>query len=414
MITSSLIALFALIAGPSADAPFQDIGLDQAFAAAKKDGRIVMIDFFTTWCAPCKRLDKLTWPDKDVQEWVAKMAVAIKLDAEKEVEIAKRYHVESYPTILFLKNDGSEIDRIIAFKQPAEFLEEAKNALAGKDAVDRVKQKMSGRESDPMERQKLGDAFVQKGKYPEALAEYLWCFDHGRDARGYGGVRLSFLLSDIVNLGAKYPPARQALEQRRDQAEAALASGKGGYNEACDLASVNQYLKTPERTLALYDRMHTDGKLTDQIKLGMSDEVLDLLLGARRYADAIALVGNAETQVKQSIAMHETVASMRKSRDNSAGDREQDETLKRLTVEEGSKYYEALLGAGQPKPADAVADLLIKFDSTGATFAELIEHAVRAGADDAARALVDRATKTLAEKELERVKLAASKIPAKK
>src|SRR6185369_14341852 len=104
MITSSLFSLVAIVAAlandcttPSRfdasfslaanDAPFQDLTFEQALAAAKKDQKIVMFDFFTTWCVPCKKLDKVTWTDKDVQAWVAKTAVAIKLDAEKEVEL---------------------------------------------------------------------------------------------------------------------------------------------------------------------------------------------------------------------------------------------------------------------------------------------------------------------------------------
>jgi hypothetical protein len=267
-----------------------------------------------------------------------------------------------------------------------------------------------------MERQKLGDALVQKGKYPEALTEYLWCFDHGRDSVGYYGVRLSFLLADIVRLGQKYPSAIKALEDRRDTAEATIVSGKGAFNEVQDFASLNQYLKVPERTLALYDRLHAEGKLTKDTKLALGDELLDPLIAARRYADVIECVGDVEATVRQSIELSKMAAKLQKGRDHGSenGNESVLDALKQSRVDEMGKYYEALLGAGQPKTADSVAERIIKFDPTGATFSSLIEHAVRAGADDAARALVDRATKALSEKEFERVKLAASKIPAKK
>src|SRR5882724_1309085 len=43
--------------------PFRSIAFDAACAAAKSEGKLVFIDFYTTWCEPCKRLDKDTWTD---------------------------------------------------------------------------------------------------------------------------------------------------------------------------------------------------------------------------------------------------------------------------------------------------------------------------------------------------------------
>ena len=88
--------------------------------------------------------------------------------------------------------------------------------------------------------------------------------------------------------------------------------------------------------------------------------------------------------------------------------------LKQHAVEEASRYYEALLGAEQFKTADSVADRLIAFNTIEHTFSTLIEHALRAGANDAARTLVERGMNTLPEKGQERLKLTAKKIPEKK
>jgi thiol:disulfide interchange protein len=72
---------------PVAEAPFQDLTFEAALAAAKRDNKVVMIDFFTTWCVPCKKLDKTTWKDADVQKWLGEKTVALKMDAEKQVEV---------------------------------------------------------------------------------------------------------------------------------------------------------------------------------------------------------------------------------------------------------------------------------------------------------------------------------------
>src|SRR5690606_19501441 len=61
---------------------------------------------------------------------------------------------------------------------------------------------------DPMERKELGKEAMKAGRYAEALEHYLWCFDEGEQSPGFGGVRLSFLLGDLKELGEVYPPAR--------------------------------------------------------------------------------------------------------------------------------------------------------------------------------------------------------------
>ena len=420
MITSSLLALCALIAGPSADAPFQDIALDQAFASAKKDGKIVMIDFFTTWCAPCKRLDKITWPDKDVQEWVAKTAVAIKLDAEKEVEIAKRYHVESYPTILFLKNDGSEIDRILKFEQPAEFLEEAKSLIAGKSAVERIKEKMSGNESGPMARQQIAKALASKGQYGEALTEYLWCFDHGAEHNAsYTGVRVSFLLSEIAELGKKYPPALKALEDRRDAAEAALFSEKGTPANALELFAINEWLGASDRSIASWERLKKEGKYDSNMRLVAWHFLVAPLVKLQRYADAVEAGGDLEAKARWEIQTAKSMPQMAKiaakSSDSNDVDLDQIASIGvRSTVSQVGAYYEAAVGAHQGKMAEGIAQQLITLSPNYPTFIELIDRATRAGDFDAARAMAERGLTTVPEKERPVLQDALKRMPEKK
>ena len=131
MIRIALLALF-LGMGPAvaAEEPFRNSSFEEACEAAKKDGKLVLIDFVTSWCAPCKKMDKTTWKDKKVRAWLAEKTVALKIDAEKELKLAKDYRVQIYPTILLLQADGTEIDRLMGFRDAATFLSEMKDALA--------------------------------------------------------------------------------------------------------------------------------------------------------------------------------------------------------------------------------------------------------------------------------------------
>src|SRR5688500_13217910 len=99
----TILALAAFIPCPSATQdPFRAISFAEAQTAAQQEKKIVLIDFFTTWCAPCKKLDATTWKDAAVLDWLAKNCVALKLDAEKHTDLASRYRVENYPTIVLL------------------------------------------------------------------------------------------------------------------------------------------------------------------------------------------------------------------------------------------------------------------------------------------------------------------------
>jgi hypothetical protein len=73
-----------------------------------------------------------------------------------------------------------------------------------KDSIGRAKDKLTAAgTNDASARMQFGKALAEKGRDAEALAEYLWCFDHGLETDpAFRGVRPSFLLMYIKNLAA--------------------------------------------------------------------------------------------------------------------------------------------------------------------------------------------------------------------
>ena len=158
---------FAMATAGSADeGPFRDLTLDQARQAAADAGkRFVLVDFYTVWCGPCKKLDETTWRDQGVRNWLSKEAVCLKVDAEKDEALAAKYRINVYPTVLILRPDGSEIDRLVGYRDGKAFLADAREALAGNDSLSRARKKLEGANAnDPSLRMSYGDALRRRGR----------------------------------------------------------------------------------------------------------------------------------------------------------------------------------------------------------------------------------------------------------
>lgn len=90
-----------------AQTDFRHITHDEALAAAKRENKMVFIDFYTDWCGPCKRMASDVFPQKAVGDYFNARFVCLKLNAEKEgKEYAEKYEVRAYPTFVVLDCEG--------------------------------------------------------------------------------------------------------------------------------------------------------------------------------------------------------------------------------------------------------------------------------------------------------------------
>lgn len=68
----------------------------------------VLIDFWATWCGPCKMISPIV---DQVATEVAGTAKVGKVNVDEAADLARRYNVRNIPTLVFIKN-GEEVDRI--------------------------------------------------------------------------------------------------------------------------------------------------------------------------------------------------------------------------------------------------------------------------------------------------------------
>lgn len=134
---SLILLVLALSALAMADGipGFHQGNVKSVFDAAKSKKQIVMVDFFTTWCGPCKLIEANIYRHESFLPYTNKM-VTYKIDAEKGegIELAKKYKVRAYPSVIFMDADGNEIERVIGYNPDrVKYLKELDRIIEGKD-----------------------------------------------------------------------------------------------------------------------------------------------------------------------------------------------------------------------------------------------------------------------------------------
>lgn len=61
----------------------------------------VLVDFFATWCGPCKTLAPILI---DVKKEMGEAITIIKVDVDKSAQAAQQYQVQGVPTLILFKN----------------------------------------------------------------------------------------------------------------------------------------------------------------------------------------------------------------------------------------------------------------------------------------------------------------------
>ena len=88
---------------------------DASFQNEIKEG-IVLVDFWATWCGPCRRQGPIV--EELAKEFAGKVKVC-KLDVDHNRETATKYYVRSIPTIIIFK-DGKVVERLVGLRSKSE------------------------------------------------------------------------------------------------------------------------------------------------------------------------------------------------------------------------------------------------------------------------------------------------------
>jgi len=101
---------------------------NETLSKAQAENKPIMIDFYGDFCPICWKLDRETFSDEELSDFLNDNFICLRSNTGKS-SLHESYGIPGVPTIVFASPEGKEISRIVGYKSPNEFYHYALAAL---------------------------------------------------------------------------------------------------------------------------------------------------------------------------------------------------------------------------------------------------------------------------------------------
>jgi len=148
----ALSLLFTIVVSQAQDGiAFEQQSWDDILAKASKNNKVIFLDAYASWCGPCKMMSRKVFTDDSVADFYNSKFVNAKIDMEKGegVELAQKYQVQAYPTLLYINGEGEVVHRAVGYHDADGFVELGGKALDPAKRLGALRQRYESGERDP-------------------------------------------------------------------------------------------------------------------------------------------------------------------------------------------------------------------------------------------------------------------------
>lgn len=122
--------LLALIQVRAEGITFSSESWNQMLQQAKASNKIIFVDFYATWCGPCKHLEREIFTQSELGGYFNEHFISKRIDAEKEeLELVGKMNIQAYPTLVFFDPSGEILYRLEGAPEVDHLLRLGKKAL---------------------------------------------------------------------------------------------------------------------------------------------------------------------------------------------------------------------------------------------------------------------------------------------
>lgn len=126
-----LLAPFSSFAQNGKGISFKKDAWNEILKQAKVEKKIIFVDAYASWCGPCKMMSANVFTNEEVGGFFNRNFINAKIDMEvgEGIDLASRYEVTAYPTLLFINSEGKLLHKAIGYQEAADFMTTGRNAL---------------------------------------------------------------------------------------------------------------------------------------------------------------------------------------------------------------------------------------------------------------------------------------------